>query len=173
MMKTMARTKDPNPLAPFAPQGQLEWALIAPLDAATFESHLLRIGPRYAGDPDFDDTRSWQVLAGKKGYAALIETAPGSARTEVELARALSKDLRVTVYALGFTGYDDPDRGLPYIERHDDGKSGVVWMAPFVDDEGLGELATVKGPKGVPCDDPFAFAEAYGFDLRPYYELAR
>lgn len=108
------------------------------------------------------------VVAGTKKHAAVIETAPGSSGTEDELAAALSKRLRATVYALGFAGWNDPDHGLPHITRYDDGKSGLVWMAESDDD--LGDPETVPGPPGLPCDDPFELADALGCPLRPFLE---
>jgi hypothetical protein len=142
--------------------------LIAPFDAPAFEEHVLVADPRFERDPEFDRSRSWVVIQGKPGHSALIETEPGSTASEVELAEALSKRLGVTIDALRFCGYDDPDHGLPSIERYDARKSGLIWRAPS-DDDDEDELETVAGPAGVPRTDPFEFAAALGFALRPYY----
>jgi hypothetical protein len=115
---------------------------------------------------DLEGGRTWHVAPGTKKHSALIETAPGSSATEVDIARALSKDSSTPVYALGFTGYDDPDHGLPFITRYDAGKSSLIWMPSDDEDD---ELPTVAGPKGIPCDDPFEFAEALGCKLRRYF----
>jgi hypothetical protein len=116
-------------------------------------------------DLELEEQRSWRVVPGTKKHCALIETAPGSSSTEIDLARALSKDLQTPVYALCFAGYDDPDHGLSSITRYDAGTSGLIWMADANDGP------TVAGPKGIPCDDPFELAAAFGCHLRPYFEL--
>ncbi len=155
---------------PFEAGGSLIWAVLAPMSAAALEDQVVRAERRrgFDDDDDFDpEPRSWCVVAGTKTHAALVETEPGSDGGCDEVAKALSKQLGKTVYAVGFSGYDDPDRGLPYIERYDNGKGGLIWMAPSYDDE-LPEPKTVAGPKGVPCSDPFEFAKALGCDVRRF-----
>jgi len=154
----------------FRAEGRIEWAILAATSAKRLEALVTELEANpFALDDDDKDPQSWTIVPGKKKYAAMIETAPGSTGTERDLAAALSKKLRSTVYTVGFAGYDDPDHGLPYIERYDDGKTALIWMAPSDDDDGLGEPKTVAGPEGVPCDDPFDFAEALGCSLRTYF----
>lgn len=162
------KTADPKPLdvrGPFAKEGPLEWAILAEIAPAELTVCAFRLMNRHVVRSmwDLDEPRSWCVVPGTKKHHALVETAPGSSSTEIEIARALSKDAPRPVYALGFVGYDDPDHGLPFITRYDRGKSGLIWMADS------GDLTTVPGPRSVPCDDPFAFAEALGCVLRPYF----
>jgi hypothetical protein len=147
----------------------LEWALLVPVDAAKLEARVARF---FDEDPAELDRRSWLVRAGTGKHAAVIETEPGSSSTEAELAKVLSKELAVTVWALGFVGYDDPDAGLPYVDRYDGGRRRHVWMAPYDDGEGgeFEEPERAPGPEGVDADDPFALAAALGCELRPYYE---
>ena len=159
-------------LGPFEREGELTWAVLAPLDASDMEVAIQnkRVPFRF-DDPDDPEPRHWCVLPGKKGYAAMIDTHHGNASGEDAYAAALSKALGKTVYALSFGGYNDPDKGLPYIEQYVKGKKQLIWMAESYDDEyPTGSLKTVAGPKGVPSDDPFEFASAFGFDLRPYYD---
>lgn len=163
-------------LGPFEREGPLTWAVIAPIAANDLEARVAAIDHKRVAfrfdDPDDDpEPRHWCVLAGKKGYAAMIDTHYGNASGEDAYAQALSKALGKTVYALSFGGYDDPDKGLPYIEQYVKGKKQLIWMAESYDDEyPTSSLKTVAGPKGVPSKDPFEFASAFGFDLRPYYD---
>ncbi len=153
----------------FEAQGNVVWAVLAPISAAALEDHAMRAW-RLDDDEDGEpEPRSWCVVAGKKTHAVLIETEPGSDSGDGDIAKPLSKQLDKPVYSVGFSGYDDPDHGLPYIQRYDAGKSGVIWMAPTYDDEDLPPLKTVAGPKGVPCTDPFDFAKALGCDLRKFW----
>lgn len=156
----------------FRKEGRIEWAVLVPVAAAKLEAMVAKLNakPHYLDDDEEDlEPRSWCVLAGSRQHSALIETEPGSTSTETELARDLSKQLGKTIYALGFAGYDDPDHGLPYIQRYDDGTAGLIWMAPTYDDE-FPEPETVAGPRGVPAKDPFEFASALGCELRAFYE---
>lgn len=144
----------------------LQWALLVPLDAATLRRHVERYATHALGwNLDEDDPSLWSIMPGTGQYSAVLETEPGSSGTEVELAKWLA-DLGLVVYAVGFSGYDDPDHGLPYIECYGGKEPGLVWSMPDVDFEGDPNLATVPGPDGVPCDDPFAFTLALGCDLR-------
>lgn len=151
---------------PFRREGRIEWAILAELDPATLTSAAFRIRHEHQARSmwDLDEPRSWDVVVGQAKHSALIETAPGSSSTEVGIAEALSKELPTPVYTVAFVGYDDPDHGLPAIERYLGGKRALIWMA-----EDDGSLPTVPGPPGVPRDDPFDFAEALGCALRPYY----
>jgi hypothetical protein len=151
---------------PFESSGPLEWAILAQLPTPEMTSLAFRFMNRHVVRSmwDLEDERSWCVVAGTKKHCALIETAPGSTSTEIDLARALSKDLQTPVYALCFAGYDDPDHGLPSITRYDAGASGLIWMADAND------VPTVAGPKGIPSLDPFEFAAGLGCQLRPYFE---
>ena len=149
----------------FEAQGRIEWAILAPASVET----LREIMSRHAWDID-EDVQSWCIVKGKKKHSAVIETAPGSSGVEIGLAEAISKKLGTTVYALGFAGYDDPDHGLPSITRYEPGKKGaLIWMAPYDGDDAPPPPKTVAGPKGVPCDDPFDFADALGCKLRSYF----
>lgn len=165
-------TPPPAPLGPFEREGQLTWAILAELDAADLERRFVQFGMRRLYVEDLvPPPRPWCVLSGKKGYAALIDTQFGNVSGEARFAERLSKELSSPVYALSFSGYDDPDRGLPYIERYVKGKKATIWMESSHDDEYPVDASTfVAGPKGVPSTDPFAFAKAFGFDLRGYYE---
>lgn len=122
----------------------------------------------YVPDEDDEEPTTWRVIDGTGVYAAVIETEPGSSGGEGELAPKLARAVGATVYAIGFSGYDDPDDGLPFIEAHDGDESTLIWMAETFDDE-IPQPETVAGPEGIPCDDPFAFAEALGCPLRQYY----
>jgi hypothetical protein len=154
---------------PFVKEGRIEWAVLAESAAADLEAFAADF---FEIEPDFDAHRSWGVVDGKKTHSALIETAPGSAAGERDIAKALAKKLGTTVYALAFSGYDDPDHGPPYIDRYARGAHGTIWMAPCYDDDGgrLEIRRPVKGPPGIPSDDPFDFAAALGCDLRRYFE---
>jgi hypothetical protein len=158
----------------FEPAGQIEWAILAPANAEALREIVVELWSKQLGfDIDEDEPQSWCVVPGTKKHSAVIETEPGSSSTEVDLAAALSKRFRATVYAIGFSGYDDPDRGLPHMSRFDDGKEGLIWMAKSYDDE-LGEPETVPWPVGIPeGSDPFEFAKALGCELLPYYERRR
>ena len=171
--------KQPAPapkLGRFEHEGELTWAVLAPIDASDMEAHIVAIQKkgapfRYDDQGDDPEPRHWCVLSGKNGYAAMIDTHDGNASGEDVYAEALSKALNKTVYALSFSGFNDPDKGLPYIEQYVNGKKQLIWMAESYDDEDpTGSLKTVAGPKGVPSKDPFEFASAFGFDLRPYYD---
>lgn len=153
---------------PFESEGPLEWAILAQLPPAALTSFAFRFMDRHVVRSMWDlaEARSWCVVPGTKEHCALIQTSPGSSSSEIDLARALSKDSKTPVYALGFAGYDDPDHGLPSITRYDGGKSGLIWMAGSDEDD----APTVAGPKGIPCDDPFEFAAAHGCQLRSYFE---
>lgn len=150
---------------PFESEGPLEWAILAQRASAELTSFAFRFMNRHRVRSMWDlaAPRSWCVVPGTKKHCALIQTSPGSSSTEIDLARALSEDSKTPIYALAFAGYDDPDHGLPSITRYDAGKSGLIWMADS-------DAATVAGPKGIPCDDPFEFAAAHGCQLRPYFE---
>ena len=162
-------------LGPFEREGELTWAVLAPIDASDMEARIVaidnkRVPFRFDDQDDDPEPRHWCVLSGK-GYAAMIDTQYGNASGEHAYAEPLSKALGKTVYALSFGGYNDPDKGLPYIEQYVKGKKQLIWMAESYDDEyPTSSLETVAGPKGVPNNDPFEFASAFGFDLRPYYE---
>ena len=146
--------------------------MLAPIDASELEARIVAIQKKRMPFRDDDDPapRHWCVLPGKR-YAAMIDTHYGNAMGEDAYASALSKALGKTVYALSFGGYNDPDKGLPYIVQYVRGKRQLIWMAESYDDEfPTGSLETVAGPKGVPSTDPFEFASAFGFDLRPYYD---
>ncbi|HEY5950284.1 MAG TPA: hypothetical protein VIV40_32545 [Kofleriaceae bacterium] len=171
--------KKPAPapkLGPFEREGELTWAVLAPIDASDMEARIVaiqnkRMPFRFDDEDDEPEPRHWCVLSGKNGYAAMIDTHYGNASGEDAYAAALSKALGKTVYALSFGGYNDPDKGLPYIEQYVKGKKQLIWMADSYDDEyPTSSLETVDGPKGVPSNDPFEFASAFGFDLRPYYD---
>lgn len=155
----------------FRPQAghRLEWAILVPVAAPHLES-LVRSLPLW-DDEDDDDVRTWHVVAGSGQHAALIETEPGSSGTEDDIAAELSRRTGATVYAVCFSGYDDPDHGLPSIQAYDGVDRKLIWMAPFDEDEGLelGAPELFPGPEGIPCDDPFAFAEALGCPLRELY----
>jgi hypothetical protein len=146
------KSKKPTPLGSFEAAGPIEWAILAPVSADELHALVIEAWSTRI-DVDDDEPQSWGVVPGTKRYAAVIETEPGSTSTERELALALSKKLGATVYTVGFCGYDDPDRGLPYIERYEAGN-------PLA--------KTVPGPRGVPCDDPFDFADALGCALRAF-----
>jgi hypothetical protein len=168
------RTLAPQ-LGPFEREGELTWAVLAPIDASDMDGRIVaienkRVPFRY-DDLDDPEPRHWCVLTGKKGYAAMIDTHYGNAGGEDAYAAARSKALGKTVYALSFGGYNDPDKGLPYIVQYVKGKKQLIWMAESYDDEyPISSLKTVAGTKGVPSNDPFEFASAFGFDLRPYYD---
>ncbi len=168
-MATKTRPTDPR----FHREGPIEWAILAPLDAARLEALVAQCGPRrYVDLGDDDGPRSRCIVAGSKKYSALIETAPGSASSELDLAKKMSKQLGATIYSVSFSGYADPDHGAPDIRRYDAGKVGIIWVSG--DDRaaelGAPPIRTAAGPKGVPATDPFAFAKALGCDLRPYFE---
>lgn len=154
----------------FEPEGPLEWAILTPIPPVDFEARAFRFRNRHIVRSmwDLDAPRSWCVVQGTKKHSALIETMPGSACTEIDLARELSKEWKTTVFALGFAGYADPDHGLPYITRYDEGESGLIWMASSDDEHPAPQF--VAGPKGIPHEDPFRFADALGCKLRPYYD---
>jgi hypothetical protein len=110
-----------------------------------------------------DDDGPFSVLGGDGLWSAVVVWEPGSIGSERDIATALAEETGGTVYAIGLRGHDDPDDGLPFIERHERGEHGLVWMADAPD------LPTVPGPDGVPKNDPFAFARALlGRDLPPY-----
>jgi hypothetical protein len=174
--RTTKKKPAPAPkLGRFEREGELGWAVLAPIDPSDMEAHIVAIQNKHVyfrfDEGDDPEPRHWCVLSGKNGYAAMIDTHYGNASGEGVYAEALSKAIGKTVYALSFGGFNDPDKGLPYIEQYANGKKQLIWMAESHDDESLTcSLETVPGPKGVPSDDPFEFASAFGFDLRPYYD---
>ena len=131
----------------------MEWAILAQIPPLELESRAFRSKNRHIVRSMWDPEapRSWCVVRGTKTYSALIETMPGSTSTEIDLARELSKEWQTTVFALGFAGYDDPDRGVPYIARYEGGTS-------------------VSEPERPLREDPFRFAAKLGCKLRPYYD---
>ncbi len=154
------------------PRHGLQWALLVPLDATSLEAEL-RLTPvadqpvEIDEDEDEDEDgepATWGITQGTAGYTALFETAPGSSDAERDFAAALSMKLETTIYGINVCGYDDPDKGIPTITRWHRGEEGLVFMGPLDEDEG--GVETVPGPPGLPCDDPFTFAEALGCQLR-------
>jgi len=132
----------------FESEGRIEWAILAPAPVKKLEEIVAKLrAPYFSAGDDEDEPRSWCVVKGKKKHAAVIETAPGSSGTEIDLAKALSKQLGAIVHALGFAGYDDPDHGIPHVTRYEGGKA----------------VHTSE-------DDPFDFADEHGCALRSYFE---
>src|SRR5205823_4579451 len=83
------RDRADQPTARFEQEGRLEWAILAPLDGRGLETHVARLKKKLAHrclvlDPD-DERRSWCVVPGTKRFSAVIETSPGSTRSEVDL----------------------------------------------------------------------------------------
>jgi hypothetical protein len=171
-LSAVATRKKPAPeievRGPFVSEGPIEWAMLAPAALADLEKTVFGFRHRRVVRSmwDLDAPRSWCVRPGTKQHRALIETAPGSTGSGTDLAKELSRACDAAVYLVELVGYDDPDRGLPSITRFDRGKQGLVWMAPYDDDDAGLAPKTVAGPRGVPCDDPFDFAAALGCDLR-------
>jgi hypothetical protein len=148
----------------FEARGPLCWAMLVPLSHAALEA---RVADEQAEDLQWrepsDGPLSFRVLAGTARHSAYVETEPGSTCTGIDLAEALSRELSEPVYLIELAGYDDPDHGIPSITRYEKGESALLYFGAT--DEGE-RLESVPGPPGVPCDDPFRFAEALGVSLR-------
>src|SRR5262245_55428048 len=78
--KVPAKKPAPPTLGPFEREGELTWAVLAPLSVAELEQRVAAIKQkRRPFRFDSDEPRHWCVLPGSKGYAAMIDTHLGNA----------------------------------------------------------------------------------------------